>query len=146
MGTWSSASQQVEIPTADSGYKIPNTLQDKLHLLGVLLHTWRSNSSASRVPRLWTLNHDTEKSKAEFIHMEHVPTGHCRLSVQYEHPPPANHALQDPEASFQSKRLNLTPLILVTTVLHTEVKLLKCFWKYRECYFLSKAVMYQERS
>lgn len=26
------------------------------------------------------------------------------------------------------------------------IKLQKCFWKYRECYFLSKAVMYQERS
>lgn len=44
------------------------------------------------------------------------------------------------------KRLNVTPLIPVTTVLHTEVKLLKCFRKYQECNFLSKAVMYQERS
>lgn len=77
--------------------------------------------------------------------MEPVPAGHCRWSVQCEHPPPADRALQDPEASFQSKRLKVTPLITATNVLHTEVKLLKCFWKYRECYFLSKAVMYQER-
>lgn len=33
--------------------------------------------------------------------MERVPAGHCRWSVQCERPPPADRALQDPEASFQ---------------------------------------------
>lgn len=39
MRTWSSASQQVEIHTVDSGWKILNTLQEKIHLLSVHIQT-----------------------------------------------------------------------------------------------------------
>lgn len=66
--------------------------------------------------------------------------------MQCEQPLPADHALQDPEASFQSKTLYVSPLIPITAVLLTEVKLIKCFQEHGECYFLSYAVIYQERS
>ena len=66
--------------------------------------------------------------------------------MQCEQPLPADHAMQDPEASFQSKTLYVSRLIPITTVLLTEVKLLKCFQEHGERYFLSIAVRYQERS
>ena len=65
--------------------------------------------------------------------------------MQCEQPLPADRALQDSEASFQSKTLYISPLIPIITVLLTKVKLLKHFQEYGECYFLSIAVVYQER-
>lgn len=136
MRTWPSASQQVEIPTAYSDWKILNTLQQKIYLLSIHIQT-AIQFFCLRGPQTLNsdLSHKINKSWI-YIHGTYVATGHCRWSMQWN-----NLCMLTMLCSIQmpvsKARDYISPLTPTTTVLLIKVKLLKCFQEHKGCYFHS---------
>lgn len=79
------------------------------------------------------------------IHVhEHAAVRHRTWNVRQEQPSPSDSALRIWKPVLKETQY-YSPSIRLTEVLLTKAKLLKCFQEPRQCYFLSIAVVYEER-
>lgn len=133
MGTWFSASQQVEIATADSSWRTYTRwayTYKHTCIYTTILPQGSPDFELQPLTNLYTWSVLQVGTAGEVCNVNNLqlPTMLCRI-----------------QKTVCKARQSTSPLIPVTAVLLTKVKLLKCFQEHKECYYLSIAVMYQKR-